>query len=745
MKKPNNVYMGTLPPMWGANKKIKNITFSVTDECNLRCTYCYFKHKTHKNVMKLETAKKAVDDILTDPNCETFDGAIWEFIGGEPTIEMELIDKISDYILYKMYKLRHKWLYCYRFMIGTNGLLYTSEAFQQYIRKHHGNLSVAVTIDGSKEKHDLSRIKKDGSGSYEDVKKIIPLWKRQFNADSTKATFSHNDLPYLKESIINLWSLGIKCVAANIVFEDVWEPGDVEIFKEQLFGLADYIIENNLWDEYSVRFFDPIVGTPPTDILMRKNSCGTGRMLAINTNGDYYPCVRFMPSATTMNPFEKLGSVESKISSDRLRPFYLLNTKNQSSIKCLKCDIAGGCTWCSGFNFDNSTIGTLFERQTFVCEMHKANVAANKYLWRQYELKNHSISPHRYTKLTTLSNYNKYLYILCNSNFPSFCEYPKIADLTQEKRDACYMDKQMLERVTEFCEENNFVPIFCGCKDLPEDYYGYQMITYDSLLRGECALNDNYITQMIINVDQINEDTSLFGVKNLIVTFKSSQIDKAYDCINILCNKSRGLNINISITEIDNDIKEYIANYKTLLDDLLELIISNYKNNNYVSINTITNELFANTIRPCGAGYNSYTISPEGEFYLCAGFYKLFPDKSIGSIYTGVDKKYEAFCDPNNALLCNECDIRHCKRCILKNKCGTGEYNVPTELQCAISHIEYEYSTKLCEILNQSEISLPVQYNHNLRKTEYFDPMRKYVGDDYPSLDLDEFIRKLFE
>jgi len=30
--------MGTLTPSWGNKKNIKTITFSVTDECNLRCT-----------------------------------------------------------------------------------------------------------------------------------------------------------------------------------------------------------------------------------------------------------------------------------------------------------------------------------------------------------------------------------------------------------------------------------------------------------------------------------------------------------------------------------------------------------------------------------------------------------------------------------------------------------------------------------------------------------------------------------
>ena len=42
----------------------KCITFQVTEDCNLRCSYCYQGCKTHRK-MSLETAKAAVDMLLT--------------------------------------------------------------------------------------------------------------------------------------------------------------------------------------------------------------------------------------------------------------------------------------------------------------------------------------------------------------------------------------------------------------------------------------------------------------------------------------------------------------------------------------------------------------------------------------------------------------------------------------------------------------------------------------------------------
>ena len=41
--------------------KANDITFCVTEECNLRCKYCYLIHKNSFKKMSFETAKKAVD------------------------------------------------------------------------------------------------------------------------------------------------------------------------------------------------------------------------------------------------------------------------------------------------------------------------------------------------------------------------------------------------------------------------------------------------------------------------------------------------------------------------------------------------------------------------------------------------------------------------------------------------------------------------------------------------------------
>jgi radical SAM peptide maturase (CXXX-repeat target family) len=192
--------------------------------------------------MDFATAKKIVDYILDNREIFSAPGVVWDFIGGEPLLEIELMDQITDYIRLQTYKKDHEWFAMNRINFTTNGISYDDPRVRKFIAKNKTKCGATVTIDGTKNKHDLQRIYPNGKGSYDDVVKNIPLWLADFPYAATKVTFGSDDLKYLKESIIHLWKLGIKDVPANVVFEDVWKENDDLIFEEQLKQLADYII-----------------------------------------------------------------------------------------------------------------------------------------------------------------------------------------------------------------------------------------------------------------------------------------------------------------------------------------------------------------------------------------------------------------------------------------------------------------------------------------------------------------------
>ena len=374
----------------------KHITFIVTKDCQLACKYCYLVGKNSKERMPFEIAKQAIDYILGHEEDFSEGSVVWDFIGGEPFIEIDLIDQICDYLKTEMFRLNHHWFNSYRFSFATNGINYHTDKVQQFIKKNRQHLSIGITIDGTKRKHDLNRIWKtkdmekgimpkpeEERGSYDDVVKNIPLWLSQFPDDSTKVTISSADIPYIKESVLHLYSLGIKEVNINVVFENVWQEGDDSKFEEQLLSLADDIIDGGYYKDYACSFFSENIGKPMDAKIDNNNWCGAGMMLSIDAAGNFYPCTRFAAYSLRSKKPIIIGNVYDGIDKNKLRPFLALDRTTQCPKECIDCEVASGCAWCQGENYDAAETNTIYQRATAICKMHKARVRANNYYWNK--------------------------------------------------------------------------------------------------------------------------------------------------------------------------------------------------------------------------------------------------------------------------------------------------------------------------------------------------------------------------
>ncbi len=364
----------------------KNITFIVTKDCQLACKYCYLVGKNEKERMSWPIAKSAIDYILDRESEFPEQSVIWDFIGGEPFLEIDLIDKICDYVKTEMFRRNHHWFDSYRLSFSTNGINYDSEKVQNFIAKNRSHLSIGITIDGTKKKHDLNRIWKGSGperGSYDDVVRNIPLWIKQFPESGTKVTISTADIPYIKESVLHLYSLGIHEVNINVVFEDVWKEGDDVRFEEQLMKLADAIIDGGYYNDYACSFFSEAIGKPLNPETDNQNWCGAGRMLAVDAAGNFYPCTRFAAYSLRSKKPIIIGNVRDGIDKNKLRPFLTLDRTTQSKPECVDCEVASGCAWCQGENYDAADTETIFQRATAICKMHKARVRANNYYWNK--------------------------------------------------------------------------------------------------------------------------------------------------------------------------------------------------------------------------------------------------------------------------------------------------------------------------------------------------------------------------
>ena len=118
-------------------------------------------------------------------------------------------------------------------------------------------------------------------------------------------------------------------------------------------------------------------------ILENENWCGAGKMLSIDAAGNFYPCTRFAAYSLRSKKPIIIGNVNEGIDMNKLRPFLTLDRLTQSPRKCIECEVASGCAWYQGENYDSAETNTIFQRSTAICKMHKARVRANNYYWNK--------------------------------------------------------------------------------------------------------------------------------------------------------------------------------------------------------------------------------------------------------------------------------------------------------------------------------------------------------------------------
>lgn len=406
MKKKNDIsyndfvsklYWDWEHPLGETESLTRNVTFQVTDDCPMSCSYCYQGHKGHKKMSK-EVAKQGVDLLfhMYEENNSPFinrrtKAIILDFIGGEPLMAIDIIDYICTYFVQKCLELDHPWLYTWRASMTSNGALYFEPKVQEFLHKFKGFVSFSITLDGPKEIHDSCRVYHDGRGNFDDAYAAMKHFNSHYYEElGTKVTIAPENLHNLNKIVDFFIGEGMKLIHANCVNEAKWTYAQAKLFYAELKKMADRLLELN--DETTISLFNEYFFSPlgPND---NQNWCGgTSKMLAFDPDGVAYPCLRYMPSSLGNDvPPIVIGSVEGIYVTDEQKHIkeYMdgITRRSQSTDECWNCPIAAGCSWCSAWNYQET--GSVNKRSTNICAMHKARSLANVYYWNKwYRLNN---------------------------------------------------------------------------------------------------------------------------------------------------------------------------------------------------------------------------------------------------------------------------------------------------------------------------------------------------------------------
>lgn len=221
-----------------------SLTVATTSGCNFRCPYCY-----EDGIQHYSMGEETQNDLIKFIDNQKFNKLSITWYGGEPLLNFNCIEKISNYVI-------NKYKGSFSAAIVTNGYYLDTEIAKKL--KQYKVQRVQITIDGPKVFHDQRRILVDGSGTYDTILSniknccdILPIVIRM-NVDKTNIKSVPVLIDELKQAkIYDKVSFYISPVDdINSLTENP------ECFHEKEFSIAER--------EYFYQFVDQKLIKPPT-------------------------------------------------------------------------------------------------------------------------------------------------------------------------------------------------------------------------------------------------------------------------------------------------------------------------------------------------------------------------------------------------------------------------------------------------------------------------------------------------
>ncbi len=344
------------------NRKYTTLWINISNDCNLRCIYCYGNGGSYNKDRALITMKKLVE--ILDFWLEHIDlkRKVLKvvFFGGEPLMNKEALKFVVNYL-----KSRISNETIILFEITTNGTILDDELLEIFSKNH---FHITLSIDGGKEIQDFQRPFVNGKGSFLTLTKNLDAIRKKKIPVSARLTVTHKNISELLKCFQDIWSLGI----ANISFAPVstensdlrLTPQDMDIlikFIEQL-GIFQYesIIQNkNIYVNNLFQFGK----------ILHQNAMGicsfyVSDVLKVDINGDIFKCHRLIG----VDDFF-IGNVTQGLISE--------NNKNIYSAvhNCPTCNYSNICIPCYEINYYANHDINIPDKE--FCEFSKAIIKEN--------------------------------------------------------------------------------------------------------------------------------------------------------------------------------------------------------------------------------------------------------------------------------------------------------------------------------------------------------------------------------
>ncbi|MBE6050386.1 MAG: radical SAM protein [Clostridium sp.] len=352
------------------NREVVNLVMNVSQDCNLRCRYCFAStghYKGQRELMSQEVADKTLEWFVNQ--AKEAKHLNLHLFGGEPLVNVPLV----KYIVGRVKELEKKYDKKIFMNICTNGTIMNDEILQ-LIKENE--IGLQISIDGPKEIHDHFRPTAEGGSSYDLIVKNLEKIFAEIdkNAIIPRSTISRGvtDVCGIVNHLLNEMKFNstffipaMGCGGISYGLEDVPKLCTeydklIEIFLSKLrkgeeFNIFPMISEIDAIGKGIRRIY----------------GCGAGIGFAsVDTKGNLYPCMRF-----TNNKNYNLGNVNEGFNSKRNELFDRTVYNRKDCKTCWARHLCGGA--CVAIPVENGE--TTKGNNPVTCEVSKYMVKLAMY------------------------------------------------------------------------------------------------------------------------------------------------------------------------------------------------------------------------------------------------------------------------------------------------------------------------------------------------------------------------------
>ena len=283
-----------------------NLVLSLTERCNLRCTYCYYKvsHKARSLVMSKDIMEAAIRLAFERTLSLNQRFLNITFFGGEPLLCMDSIYRGVEFAkeLAQEYFGDNVFVgpmpsntaarpFHLRFAVNTNATL-LDDAIIEYLKRE--KFRIYLSLDGPEAHHNICRKQVGGAGSFKLIEPHIPVLR---NLDTVVlSVVTRDNMHSLSDAVRWIQAQGLRNMTTAVDFDGKWTGDEFDVLAAEYEKIAEFWLECK---QKNIPFY---LGTIQDKLKFRLTgqrhrltSCHVAEgIVASAANGNLFPCTRFI-------------------------------------------------------------------------------------------------------------------------------------------------------------------------------------------------------------------------------------------------------------------------------------------------------------------------------------------------------------------------------------------------------------------------------------------------------------------